>query len=157
MRLERINLLKIAFWRNEVLPSLRSSHPTPVNIIPQIQWVKSFNLNTDNYFFIYSDEIYTHKVLIGYCGLDKVNRINKTAEMSLLINPQLHRKGYGKRAARKLLNYGFNKLKLQCIYIECYTTTSNWEFWKKVGFKEESRIQRGRKIKEKKIIGRNIL
>lgn len=144
-------LLNIVIWRNKVLSTLRSIEKTPLDITHQIDWVRSFDLKKDYYFFVYEKfSPYIHMWdtsvnfnCIGYCGLDKVNKVNGTAEMSLLINPDYHKEGYGTEAVKMLLKYGFNKLKLQCIYIECYLTTNTWEgFWKKQGFKEEGRLRR---------------
>jgi len=132
----RINLEKIAHWRNQVPETLRSTNRTHPEL--QIFWYdKVVADKTCRYFYIHNIE----DDIIGYCGLDKISTINKTAEISLLINPELHKTGHGRDAISELLLYGFEKLKLNCIFAEVYLTTNNWEFWRKMGFKEEGLLR----------------
>lgn len=143
VRLERMTnkddeLIKIAIWRNDCLESLRTPFKTPVDSYQQRIWLNNMDEYKDNYFFIYHDNEF-----IGYCGLDKICRINKTAEMSLLIGTPFYHMGFGEEAAISLLEYGFGQLGLQLIYIEVYETTEKYRgFWKKLGFKGEGRLRR---------------
>lgn len=125
-------LMQIAKWRNETLQTLRSTSPTEVDYDKQCRWVDK--IIDDKYFYIYNEL----GQFIGYCGLDKINETNKTAELSLLIGQPFQKKGYGKETVKKLLKYAFNELHLNCIFIEVYTTENNWlNFWEKLGFKLE--------------------
>jgi RimJ/RimL family protein N-acetyltransferase len=129
-------LQKIAQWRNKSLVSLRSTYPTHPDL--QIFWYKQVVSDKSvNYFYIYN----CIGNLVGYCGLDKISTPNKTAEIGLLINPDIHKQGLGYAAAHKLLEYGFEKLDLNCIFAEVYSTTGNWNFWSKVGFKKEGMLR----------------
>jgi len=136
-------LLQIAKWRNETLLSLRSIEPTPVNYEYQCKWVAS--IEHEKYFFIYNETDF-----IGYCGLDKINKVNGTAELSLLIGKPFQGKGYGKQAVETLFKIAFDKEELQCVFIEVYNTTDNWvNFWFNLGFKLEGRLRRRKLWKRK--------
>ena len=132
------SLLSIADWRNQTLISLRSSHRTEMEIHSQNRWVHNWKAAGDEYYFI---KTRNDGQLVGYCGLDKISKVNKTAEMSLLIGSEFHRKGLGKYAVRSLLGHGFEVLGLNCIFIEVYRTTTAWQFWEKCGFIQEGTLK----------------
>jgi RimJ/RimL family protein N-acetyltransferase len=94
----------------------------------------------------YPNGIYIHNPLIkpklvGYCGLDKIDSVNRTAEMGLLIDPEHHGKGYGSVVVRKLLKMAFEQFNLNCIFIEVIGSTNNWDFWLKQGFFHEGLLR----------------
>lgn len=129
-------LMQIAEWRNETLKTLRSNAPTEVNYDKQCAWVDT--IQEDKYFYVYNEM----GNFIGYCGLDKINEVNRTAELSILIGTPFQEKGYGKETVKKLLKYGFKDLHLNCIFIESYTTTNRWtDFWLDIGFTFEGMLR----------------
>ena len=130
-------LLKIAEWRNQVPASLRAHTETPIRMEHQNAWVKRWTRSGDEYFSI---KTFLQET-IGYGGLDKICNINKTAELSLLINPERHGEGFGKQAVRCLLTYAFEFMELNCVFIEVYRTTDAWIFWEKCGFIQEGDLK----------------
>lgn len=145
----------IAEWRNQSMISLRSNDLTAKGEA-QRKWVDSFT-DREKYYFIYNypftyDEYWNSvadhynfnyeksKKLVGYCGLDKIDSVNKTAEMSLLINPVYHKKGYGSTVVKELLRMAFEDFNLNCVFIEVISSTHNWEFWRKQGFIHEGTL-----------------
>jgi len=139
----KIRLDLIAQWRNQSMKTLRTTTLTePEN---QKEWVDRIKKDdTCKYYFI-EDECGR---FIGYCGVDKYDSVNGTAEISMLIRPDWQGKGYGKIAVRYLLQEIFlspSTINTNCIFAECYTTTTNWDFWAKCGFKPEG-ILRKRKF-----------
>jgi len=156
IKLEKITAIQteldlIAKWRNQSLIGLRANEQT-LKGDSQINWVNSFKDN-ERYYFIYNKNKPT--TFFGYCGLDKIDFIHRTAEMSLLINPKLHKKGYGTVAVKELLKLAFTGFNLNCIFIEVISTTTNWDFWSKQGFKHEGFLQQ-RYYKNGKYFGSNI-
>lgn len=130
-KLDELSL--IAHWRNESMISLRSSEPTdPLN---QFEWVQSFN-DSVRYFYIYHGELF-----VGYCGLDKIHPVNKTAELGLLVGPNYRKINVGRGAVLALLKFGFTELNLNLIFIEVYATTNNINFWLKQGFITEGKLR----------------
>lgn len=70
---------------------------------------------------------------IGYGGITNIQWENRIGEISLLIDPTMRDKGYGKEAVRLLLDKAFNYLNLQTVCGEVYTCNpSAWDFWKKL-------------------------
>jgi RimJ/RimL family protein N-acetyltransferase len=136
MKYHEGSLEQIARWRNheKVLPSLRSSEIT--SPYQQKEWVESFGPH-EKYYYIREEK--TEK-LVGYCGLDKINHVNSIAEISLLIDPDRQRQGYGSQAVRILLDKAFNQMHLNTVFGEVYTTTDAPVFWSKCGFKVEATL-----------------
>ena len=72
--------------------------------------------------------------IVGTCGLSDYSAIHRTAEFSLLIGPEYHRKGYGERALRELLTYGFDNLGLRIIWGETFVGNPAQKLFEKLGF-----------------------
>jgi len=138
MSVKQPELNLIAEWRNQTLISLRSNDLTAKGD-SQTKWVDGFG-SSEKYYFIYSDNNKKDDygfVFCGYCGLDKIDPVNRTAEMSLLIDPLQYKQGFGAEAVKELLRMAFENFNLNCIFIEVIKTTSNWDFWEKQGFNYE--------------------
>lgn len=71
-------------------------------------------------------------------GLYKVNHINQTAELGIMIwDPQNHNKWYGEDTINTLLDFWFNTLNLYNIYLCVKSFNKKWfSCYKKCGFKE---------------------
>jgi RimJ/RimL family protein N-acetyltransferase len=132
--LKEPELSLIAKWRNESLHTLRSHERTME--YNQKDWVLDSQKRGDRYYFMY----YGHD-LVGYCGLDKIDNINKTAEIALLVNPDLWEFGHKTIACKLLLWKAFNEMNLNCIYVEVYCTSNAWFFWKQMGFRAEGKLR----------------
>ena len=133
--------LKIADWRNDYLKegSLRSIAETIKE--NQNEWLK--NIQTDDSCHYFS--IYNKKELVGYCGLDKIDKANNHAEVSLLIGREHSLKSYGRKAIGELLRVAFDNLKLNLVWGEVYNTTNNLKFWMKSGFIVDGRARMRKK------------
>ena len=66
---------------------------------------------------------------IGMVGLVNISIENRSAEISIIINPKKHRNGYGKKSINMLLEKGFYELNLENIYGECYENSAHIGFW----------------------------
>ena len=142
----------IAEWRNQSMISLRSNDLTAKGQ-SQINWVNRFT-EREKYYFIYEvDDDFPNDMrdasFLGYCGLDKIDSVNKTAEMGLLINPKYHGYGYGSKAVKELLKMAFIQFNLNCVFIDVIGTTNNWVFWEKQDFIWEG-LLRARHFKNSK-------
>lgn len=71
---------------------------------------------------------------LGVCGLTSINYHHRTAEFSLYIAPEYQGKGFGKTALIKLLDYGFNRLNLYCIWGEVMENNPALKMFEDLGF-----------------------
>ena len=53
--------------------------------------------------------------MIGTCGFTKIDAANNSAEIGYVLNPDFHRRGYGREAVTKILEFGFESLSLNRI------------------------------------------
>jgi len=70
--------------------------------------------------------------LIGMCGLENIEWENGIAEISIIIDPKMRNKKYGEEAVKLLLEKGFNYMRLENIYGECYVNNEAVKFWAKI-------------------------
>lgn len=76
--------------------------------------------------------------LIGNCGLNNINEINRTAILGIFIGEKKEQnKGLGAETIKLLLDYGFNYLNLHGISLEVYEFNKRAiKCYEKVGFRE---------------------
>jgi len=93
--------------------------------------------------------------LLGNCGLLNVDHINRNAEFGVFIGDKEQRgKGIGEEATRLILDFGFNAINLNHIWLRVFTFNKNAIGlyqkigFKKIGIKRESRIIGKNKVDE---------
>ncbi|MFA5323736.1 MAG: GNAT family protein [Smithella sp.] len=79
-----------------------------------------------------------NSMLIGMCGLENISWENRSAEISIIMDPEIH--GYGEQAVDMLLDQGFNCLNLENIYGECYECCPAIGFWNKMNRRHKAII-----------------
>jgi RimJ/RimL family protein N-acetyltransferase len=84
--------------------------------------------------------------LLGNCGLDSVDLINRSAECGIFIgNKAFWNKGYGTEAMCLLLDFSFNLLNLNNIMLQVYDFNARAiTSYRKCGFKEIGRRRKAR-------------
>lgn len=75
--------------------------------------------------------------VVGVCGLTSIDTLNRRAEFSLYIDPELHGEGYGHRALKTLIAHGFLNLGLNVVWGETYDGNPAAEMFGRVGLKKE--------------------
>jgi RimJ/RimL family protein N-acetyltransferase len=78
---------------------------------------------------------------VGVCGLTSIDFINRSAEFSLYIAPEQHRKGYGKKALELLLKHGFEDWNLERIWGETYDNNPASKMFEIVGMQKEGTLK----------------
>jgi len=80
--------------------------------------------------------------LIGVVYLTNINWIHRRAEFSIWIGNKSHQgKGYGKLAAKLILQHAFNDLNLHSLFLTVLQSNSRAiELYKKIGFIESGRL-----------------
>jgi RimJ/RimL family protein N-acetyltransferase len=83
--------------------------------------------------------------LIGEVCFVDINYVNRCAEISVIIgNKEYQNKGYGKEALKLLINYGYQSLSLNCIFLRVYEKNERAiNCYKSVGFKQSGMIRQG--------------
>jgi RimJ/RimL family protein N-acetyltransferase len=79
--------------------------------------------------------------ITGTCGLTSISHVHGSAEFSLLIGPEYHRRGYGRAALIELLKYGFKNLRLNCIWWETFEGNPARTLFKELGMMEEGKCR----------------
>lgn len=84
----------------------------------------------------------TNKI-IGTISLERIEWVGKSAELGILIGDEEFRsKGYGTEAIRIILDYAFNFLNLNCIYLALISSNKRaYKCYLKCGFKDSGRIR----------------
>ncbi len=124
------NLLRqLALWRadDRCRPVLLTPYVQSEDLEKQKKWAERITSSESEFFFY----IFDNNVLVGYCALIKVKMVPSNAELSILIDPDKARRGYGTKAIRWLLGVAFEELGLNCVYSEVYANTERHKFFEK--------------------------
>lgn len=98
-------------------------------------FIKEANLNSNSKHFAITDE---DNNWIGTVSLKNIDKIVRQAEYAIITSSKVHGKGYAYKATIELLNYAFNNLNLNRIYLDVLedNVRAN-KFYLKCGFKLE--------------------
>ena len=89
--------------------------------------------------------------MIGTVGLERINWVNRTAELGIFIgNKEYRNKGYGTEAIELILEYGFRYLNLNNIKLNLMSFNERaLKCYEKCGFKEYGRRRQSKYINGK--------
>lgn len=76
-------------------------------------------------------------LLLGCCGLTSIDHMNKRAEFSLFIDPELQRRGFALSALKGLLTVAFMNYGLSTVWGETFDENPAIKLFEKVGFAKE--------------------
>lgn len=114
--------VRIAEERNNVRAMLRT--PGLTTQAEQEKFFLTHDRNKHKFFMFYE-----YNEPRGVCGLTNLEPINGRAEISLLIYEQHRSHGYGINTLHALLHEGFDNMRLNAIYGECYKCNPALAFW----------------------------
>lgn len=131
--LAHIEWLRAQRNRPALMKYFRQSRPIAKN--EQRQWWKHLNKENVRLFIVVAKD----GRRVGYVGLNPIDWRHKYAEFGIFMIPEAQGAGYGKRAIRFLLSYGFGKLGLHKIYSDVidYPDENRFEIYRRIGFKKE--------------------
>ena len=131
---------QIRIWRNNIPETLRT--PFKNTYEQQLDFYTNVLCNKNSlhkYWGIYVDKFISElsdgktkwhmNKLIGMGGITNIQWENGLGEISLILGPEFVGKGFGSQALKLLLNVGFNQLRLNNIFGECYKCNKNIGFW----------------------------
>lgn len=121
----RENAEQVRKWRNLDIDMYR----TPFMLTEEMQ--------SDFYDDVICDRHAPHRfwavivddIFSGMVGLVNISLENRSAELSVVIDPEVRGQGCGRRAMALLLDEGFYRLNLDNIYGECYKCSPAMGFW----------------------------
>ncbi len=70
--------------------------------------------------------------MVGMGGITNIQWENRIGEISLIIKPELAKKGFGSDAIDMLLSKAFGNMGLKTVFGECYMCNDAWKFWRKI-------------------------
>lgn len=137
--LTKKDLMKTLTWHNqEDIQKFYSGHPFPVNEEFESAWYDK--ILTSNFpTTVFGIELIEENLLIGITMLKGINMINRSAEFAAYLGDIKHRgKGYSYEASKETLDFGFNKLGLNRIFLRVLEENKTAiNLYKKLGFLEE--------------------
>ena len=137
--LSKTDLTEINKWRNdhEVIDLLGNNFLYIAEEVDEI-WYENYLLNRDQNKRLTIYDIETG-LIIGTIQLTSIHGINRTGEYSIMIgNKTYWGKGVGFAASKKILNYGFEDLNLNRIYLNVLKNNERAiKLYQKLGFVKE--------------------
>jgi RimJ/RimL family protein N-acetyltransferase len=119
--IERTDLEQLRDWRNNEEFRKNFREHKELSLANQENWYSRVISSANDYMFII-ERLSDHEPL-GACGLLYVNWINRSADFSFYIGYQgvyIDNEGLAEDAAKLLIDYGFNNLNLNKIWMELY-------------------------------------
>ncbi|MFW6040359.1 MAG: GNAT family N-acetyltransferase [Thermoplasmatota archaeon] len=141
---DRINLKTIekedlVFFKDNINdPSIRYNLTIrfPINKKEEERWIE-YDRKDSVDLAIYKDE-----EPIGVISLVRLNKDDGNAEVGLWVTQEKQGKGYGTEAARLIVTYGFDELRLHRIYARFYEgNESSKKIWDNFNFKKEGTLR----------------
>ncbi len=126
-----------AWMENPEATQFMETGTRPVGDLDLEKVMRASTNNDENIVFVIEEK--TTKRPIGIIGLYMLQWICRRGEFRVLIGaPGMRGKGYGTEAADLILDYGFNKLNLETIYLGVNTeNTAAVRSYEKAGFVKE--------------------
>lgn len=142
--LEREDLPLLRDWRN--ISSFRKNfrEHRELNLSNQEAWFARMNSSSNDFMFMI--ERLEDSLPLGACGLLYTNWIIRSADFSFYIGHEgayIDSRGWAHEAATLLINYGFNNLNLNKIWMELYEFDEKKIsfFTKELGFKQDGLLR----------------
>lgn len=136
-------------WINDTNNNKYLHYDLPLEFDKTVEWFNNNKNRTDRYDAV----IEVDGISVGLIGLLGIDKKNKKAEFYIVLGePQFKGKGIAKEASKILLDYSFNELQLNKIYL--YTEVENLaaqKSFEKSGFQREGLLKQdliynGRKV-----------
>jgi UDP-4-amino-4,6-dideoxy-N-acetyl-beta-L-altrosamine N-acetyltransferase len=136
-KLDQVDIPQIRHWRNDYRIWQWCRQHDFISDVEHEDWFRrqSSDPNIKMYKIIAVTE--TKSAMIGVCGLTDIDLVNRRAEFSLYIAPNLQGKGFGRAGLTCLLTHGFSNLGLNVIWGESFDNNPAIRIFQKLGFVKE--------------------
>lgn len=119
--------LQVVAWRNRHPEALRT--PFPLTAEMQAAWYREVVCDRSARARFWAVD--GGGTLVGMIGLVDIQWENGLAEISLMIDPALRRRGHGKAALDLVLEEAFDRMGLLTVWGECYECNPAIAFWQR--------------------------
>lgn len=146
IKTERLKLRPIVMKDAEDIYEYSSSNRNTYYVYPRHHTISDSEFIIANYFMSeplgkYGIELQKNKKLIGTIDL-RIQAKNRSAEIGYIINERYQRKSYGKEAAKAILAFAFEKLKLEKVTANCQSQNKASEsLMLSLGMKKEGELR----------------
>jgi RimJ/RimL family protein N-acetyltransferase len=137
--LRREDMPTLLKWRNASPGAWRDA--TATTITRQYDWYDKVVSYTQ-----WWRAVYLGGIFVAQAQLYPVDWENKSAEIGLIVDPEMQGCGLGKRIVNETLGYGFRYLGLNMIWGEAYLCTDAWKFWHRIAPPDNQRFLPQRKM-----------
>lgn len=135
--LEESDLPQLRNWRNAAWLRSYVREYRLLNMVNQLEWFKEISSSKDVAMF----GIQADGVLSGVCGLTHINWVNRTAEISIYIEPQQRRRQVAAQTLFELEKVAFDVYNLRRLWAEVYSFNhAGFNLFEKCGFRQEGRM-----------------
>lgn len=124
----------IWYWCRQNGPITYAQHTSYWYGVDQCQDKKFFSIVAADTNFGASEP---RHVTVGCVGLTSIDHVNSRAEFSLYIGPEHQKRGYGERALKTLIDWGFKYLNLNQIWGETFAGNPALKMFLRIGMKED--------------------
>lgn len=122
--------------------TMAAMHQFPVSPELEKQWLENILMDKSNTKAYFGIEVREQGLLAGVCFLQSINWVDRTAWLGISLITEYQGKGFGKRALKLLLDYGFNKLNLYKISLYVLSVNeSAIVMYEKSGFELEGTLK----------------
>lgn len=140
-------------WINDSRVNESMFFDLPATVEQTTKWCEAIEKNSSRIDFSFLNE---EGDIIAMGGFTGIHKEHNNGEFYVMVNPEMHGQGIGKKVSIWMYNYAFSKLNLHKIYL--YTNDDNisaYSIYEKAGFKLEG-VLREHKWKKDKYQNRRV-
>ena len=131
-------------WRNNQNFRKHFREYRDLNMAQQEHWFEEKVIKDDTT-LMFSIKRNEDNELLGCCGFVYINWVHRHADLSLLIgwnDTYIDKKGYAEESCQLLLEYGFNELSLNKIWMDIYEFDNKKKtLYEKLGFSQDGLLR----------------
>jgi RimJ/RimL family protein N-acetyltransferase len=139
--IEKSDAATIAKWFNDRAVTRTTRQYRPMPVAKEEAFLEQLAKNDGDIIFLMVAK--DDDAPVGCCGLNKIDPINRSAELGIIIGEKDRwGQGFGAEATSLLVGYGFETLNLNRVYLHVHEDNERGRrTYRRVGFREEGRLR----------------